>query len=149
DAEDAVAEMLQNHFEKPATSYRNFETGVATITTYLTKKPAWDRAARAELAGKIQRIGDFGLEIGPGRCSLARVRRQDWAESWKRHFKPIEIGSVLLVKPSWSRRRARKGQSIVVLDPGLSFGTGQHPTTSFCLQQLVVHRKHGELQSFL
>src|ERR1700689_3478349 len=66
-----------------------------------------------------------------------KVRREDRAESWKRHFKPIEIGDSLLVKPSWSKRRARKNQAVVILDPGLSFGTGQHPTTEFCLHEIV------------
>src|SRR5262249_55485078 len=49
----------------------------------------------------------------------------------------------------WSRRRARKGQATVVLDPGLSFGTGQHPTTAFCLEQLVTRRVRGQPQSLL
>ena len=40
-------------------------------------------------------------------------------------------------------------QKVVVLDPGLSFGTGQHPTTEFCLKQLVAERRAGEAQSFL
>jgi ribosomal protein L11 methyltransferase len=77
------------------------------------------------------------------------VPAEDWAESWKRHFKPITIGSTLLIKPSWSKRRPRRGQSVVELDPGLSFGTGQHPTTSFCLDQVVTRRRPGIAQSFL
>ncbi|HEY1719239.1 MAG TPA: 50S ribosomal protein L11 methyltransferase, partial [Verrucomicrobiae bacterium] len=68
---------------------------------------------------------------------------------WKRHFKPIEIGDLLLVKPSWSKKRPRKNQAVVILDPGLSFGTGQHPTTEFCLGEIVRCRKNGMLQSFL
>src|SRR5439155_618396 len=55
----------------------------------------------------------------------------------------------LLIKPSWSRRRARRGQAVVILDPGLSFGTGQHPTTVFCLRELARLRKPGERQAFL
>jgi ribosomal protein L11 methyltransferase len=54
-----------------------------------------------------------------------------------------------LIRPSWSRRRARPGQRVVILDPGLSFGTGQHPTTLFCLQQLARFRRRGDSQSFL
>jgi len=77
------------------------------------------------------------------------VRREDWAESWKRHFKPIGVGNQLLIKPSWSQRRPRKHQAVVVLDPGLSFGTGQHPTTSFCLGEIARCRKSGTRQSFL
>src|SRR5262249_42097181 len=60
-----------------------------------------------------------------------------------------EIGSSLLIRPSWSRHRVRPGQGTVVLDPGLSFGTGQHPTTAFCLEQLVACRRRAESQSFL
>jgi ribosomal protein L11 methyltransferase len=79
---------------------------------------------------------------------------KDWrgskvSESWKRHFHPLAIGRSLLVKPSWSKTRPAKNQAVVVLDPGLSFGTGQHPTTSFCLRQIVRNRKPGAAQSFL
>ena len=89
------------------------------------------------------------MDVGSGRLSVAKVRHQDWAESWKRHFKPIEVGSALLIKPTWSKRSPRREQAVVVLDPGLSFGTGQHPTTAFCLEQLVAQRRPGEPQSFL
>jgi len=68
---------------------------------------------------------------------MAKVRREDWSESWKRHFKAIEIGNALLIKPSWIKGKPRKNQAVVILDPGLSFGTGQHATTSFCLHQIV------------
>jgi ribosomal protein L11 methyltransferase len=97
----------------------------------------------------LERITRDGLDIGAGRVSLKRIRREDWAESWKRHFKPLLIGSALLIKPSWSRRRPQRGQEVVVLDPGLSFGTGRHPTTAFCLRQLVALRRRGEAPSCL
>jgi ribosomal protein L11 methyltransferase len=74
---------------------------------------------------------------------VKRLRREDWVDSWKRHFQPIRIGDKLLVRPSWRKDKAAPGQAVVVLDPGLSFGTGQHATTKFCLRQLVVHRKRG------
>jgi ribosomal protein L11 methyltransferase len=77
------------------------------------------------------------LQIGAGKIQTARVKREDWAESWKKHFKPIKIGGSLLVKPSWSKKRPRPGQAVVILDPGLSFGTGQHATTSFCLGEIA------------
>jgi len=61
----------------------------------------------------------------------------------------MEIGGALLIKPGWSRRRARPGQRVVRLDPGLSFGTGHHATTCFCLEQLAACRRRGAGQSFL
>jgi ribosomal protein L11 methyltransferase len=84
-----------------------------------------------------------------GTIQIRRVRWEDWAESWKRHFKPLEIGRSLLIKPSWSRRRPKQPQSVVVLDPGLSFGTGQHPTTAFCLGEVARHVRKGAARSFL
>ena len=86
--------------------------------------------------------------MGAGKIVTRRVAREDWSESWKRHFKALEIGPTLLVKPGWVRRRARKGQAVVVLDPGLSFGTGNHPTTEYCLRALAAGRRDGERQSF-
>ena len=79
----------------------------------------------------------------PAGVITARCRREDWATSWKKHFKTMEIGSALLIKPSWSKRKARPGQAVVTLDPGLSFGTGQHPTTAFCLEQVVSDPEKG------
>jgi ribosomal protein L11 methyltransferase len=89
------------------------------------------------------------LRTGAARISIRRVPSEDWAESWKKHFKPLEIGRALLIRPTWSHRPPRANQAVVALDPGLSFGTGQHPTTAFCLEQLITRRQPGDPQSFL
>jgi ribosomal protein L11 methyltransferase len=136
EAEDAVTELFQTLFCQPPSSYTDVESAQTTVTIYLQKKRAWSDIQR-ELAGGLAQIKSCGLNIGAGNISFQKIRHQDWAESWKRHFKPIEIGNALLIKPSWSNRRAKKKQAVVILDPGLSFGTGQHPTTSFCLEQIV------------
>ena len=100
----------------------------------------------AELRG----IKAAGLRLGSGKITAQFLPRENWAESWKKHFKPIEVGAALLVKPGWIKQRPRKGQVEVILDPGLSFGTGHHATTGFCLSQLVRSRTTGQRQqSFL
>ena len=149
EAEDAVVELLGGLFGQPASVYSDVETGETSATVYLQKKSAWSVRRRAALAAGLKRIAACGLDLGPGRISMRRVRREDWAESWKRHFRPMEIGGALLIKPSWSRRRAKPHQAVVVLDPGLSFGTGQHPTTRFCLEQIVACRQRDTAQTFL
>src|SRR5206468_1557977 len=149
EAEEAVTEMLENAFGLPAASFTDFDRRQSTVTVFQPKKPNRPRATRAELMAAMERIKALGLRVGPSKISVAKVRPQDWAESWKRHFRPIEIGSTLLVKPSWSSRCPRPGQAVVVLDPGLSFGTGQHPTTAFCLEEIVACRQIVRRQSFL
>jgi ribosomal protein L11 methyltransferase len=144
EAEEAVIELLNPWSPYPATAYFNLETGVNTISLF-SEKP-FPTGLRREIAIGLKRIKTCGLAIAPAKIKIAAVKREDWAESWKKHFQPLEIASrsshlgkapSLLVKPSWSKQRPRKKQSVVVLDPGLSFGTGQHPTTSFCLREVV------------
>ncbi|MBC8096912.1 MAG: 50S ribosomal protein L11 methyltransferase [Akkermansiaceae bacterium] len=142
EAEDAVAELIQSLFQEAVSSYTEAETGKTTVASYLSTKADWPRR-RVELRAGLARIKSYGLSLGSGKISFQKIRREDWAESWKRHFKAIEIGSALLIKPSWIKRRPRQGQAVMILDPGLSFGTGQHPTTSFCLRQLVDRRVAG------
>jgi ribosomal protein L11 methyltransferase len=162
---------------QPVSSYFNLETGVTTVTAYCRRKPAWPAEWRAKIRVGLDQIKNCGLKIGSGKVTIAKMRREDWAESWKRHFKPIEIRfqsrrdelresltlhgksghhetppserRSLLVKPSWSKKPPRKNQAVVVLDPGLSFGTGQHPTTEFCLRELARCGKIGADRSFL
>lgn len=149
EAEDAVSELLGKVLGEPASSYFDLETGMTTVKVYCQTEPSRPAAWRADLRAGLDRIKRCGLDIGSGKVALAKIRREDWAESWKRHFKPIEIGGALLVKPSWSKKRPRKNQAVVVLDPGLSFGTGQHPTTAFCLHELARCGKKGAPWSFL
>jgi ribosomal protein L11 methyltransferase len=148
-AEEAVSELLGTVFCQPASSYTDADSQQVTVSVYLPQRPPRSVAAGRELALGLERIARYGLDLGAGRVSLKRIRREDWAESWKRHFKPLLIGSALLIKPGWSRRRPQRGQAIVILDPGLSFGTGRHPTTAFCLRQLVALRRRNEAPSCL
>jgi ribosomal protein L11 methyltransferase len=149
EAEDAVAEMLGAILGQPASSHFNVETQVSVMSFFGPKKKISARGVREEISDGFIRIKSCGLKIGSGKIKIAKVRREDWAESWKRHFKEIEIGGALLVKPSWIKKRPRNNQAVVILDPGLSFGTGQHATTSFCLREIVRHRKPGLRRSFL
>jgi ribosomal protein L11 methyltransferase len=143
-----VVNFLETRFGQPAAAYTDAESGQTTVSAYCRKKPRLSKAEWAKVHSTVARI--CGAPRPRKRMvSLRRLRATDWAESWKRHFPPLVIGGKLLIKPSWSRRRPRRGQSIVVLDPGLSFGTGQHATTGYCLRELVYRRKAGEEQSFL
>jgi ribosomal protein L11 methyltransferase len=149
DAEEAVGELLSRKFGQNATSYTDVETGVTTVSVFLQKKPDWSNSARLILRSELDHLARCGLNPGPGRVSLSRVRAENWAESWKRHFPPRLILSRLLVKPPWSRRQPARDQVAVVINPGLSFGTGHHPTTQFCLEQVVAHRPSTTSKSFL
>jgi len=61
---------------------------------------------------------------------------EDWSNSWKIHFKPLEIGHRLLITPSWEVPCSPTERELIVLDPGMAFGTGSHETTRLCLECL-------------
>jgi ribosomal protein L11 methyltransferase len=147
--EEAVAEILQALFKRTPTSYTDFDTGRTTTTVFFEKKPDITAAVGKQLQSALELLEKNGVHQGRASVSLKRIRNRDWAESWKHHFKLIHIGRALLIKPGWSKVSAKPGQATVVLDPGLSFGTGQHPTTAFCLRQVAALRKKERSQSFL
>lgn len=146
EAEDAVVEALTELFQQPASVYGDTEKHTTVASTFLPRFGAKERGA---LRAALVSIRCAGLDLGSGRISARRIARENWAESWKRHFHPLEISARLLVLPSWSQRRPKRGQTVVILDPGLSFGTGHHPTTAFCLEQLSSLRDGARAQRLL
>ena len=149
EADEAIQECLSSVLGQPASSYTEADTGRVTVSAYLANRSEFSAARQAAILAQLKRIFQCGLLPRPVQVRFERIRREDWAESWKHHFKPLEIGDRLLLRPSWSRRHPKRGQVAVVLDPGLSFGTGHHPTTRFCLEQLAAARQSGTRQSFL
>lgn len=146
EAEDAVVEMLTSLTGRPASVYTDTEKHTTSAIAYVEGSTG---LLRSQVRAGLRTIQEAGLALGSGRVSVRRVPRENWAESWKRHFHPLEISPRLLVLPSWSRRKARHGQAVVILDPGLSFGTGHHPTTAFCLEQVAALRDEGTSQRLL
>lgn len=61
------------------------------------------------------------------------VDEEDWASAWKDHFQPIEIGRNLLISPAWNKNNPG-GRTQIIMDPGMAFGTGAHPSTRLCLE---------------
>ncbi|HEX5368544.1 MAG TPA: 50S ribosomal protein L11 methyltransferase [Dehalococcoidia bacterium] len=70
-----------------------------------------------------------------GRLGWQMIREEDWAEAWKEHYDIERVGR-LVVRPAWREYTAAPGEIVVSLDPGMAFGTGQHPTTRMCMAAL-------------
>jgi len=81
----------------------------------------------------------------PVRASRLRaLGDRDWQTFWRHHFKPHAVGHRLWITPEWDRAATSPGHRIpLILDPGLSFGTGDHFTTRFCLEQLEQRLQEG------
>ena len=66
-------------------------------------------------------------------CRLETVKAEDWQNAWKRFFKAARVSDRVVVRPSWESWHGESGCIEVVIDPGMSFGTGLHPTTRACI----------------
>ncbi|MFR5422329.1 MAG: 50S ribosomal protein L11 methyltransferase [Oscillospiraceae bacterium] len=101
------------------------------------------RALLAELPGRYP-----ACEFGPLTLALDRIPGEDWANSWKQNYRPLPVGERLLVVPQWMTVDDLQGRLPVILDLGLTFGTGEHASTQLCmraLESLVRRRSVADL----
>lgn len=117
--------------------------------------PGWARTRLAALLEAdarpeqvIQRAAECcGLEP-PERTDTRTLADQDWVRLTQSQFSPIPIGQRLLILPSWHldqvEAAAASGRESIVLDPGLAFGTGSHPTTAMCLEWIDARLRSGQ-----
>jgi ribosomal protein L11 methyltransferase len=75
---------------------------------------------------------------------LIGVDEEDWANAWKKYYKPLRIGNTLTVVPSWQEYDATEDEIIVLMDPGMAFGSGTHETTRLCASMLEKYIKKGD-----
>src|SRR5690606_35009902 len=92
----------------------------------------------------IEKIPQYNLDKGLGEVTVTEVYEKDWAEAWKKYYKPKKIGERIVIKPTWEEYEKKEDEIIVELDPGMAFGTGTHETTSMCIRQLENHVKKDD-----
>lgn len=107
------------------------------ISGYLVSVPA----AKA----KVEELKTELLRLGAASVQTQEVPEENWAESWRKFFKPRRIGKRFVIRPTWEAFEAGPGDLEIVLDPGQAFGTGDHPTTRLCLELMEVAFQGGPL----
>ncbi len=111
-------------------SILNADKSIASVSVYL---PA-EKSVPECLAFLRERFRAEGLEgIEP---ELIGVNEEDWANSWKAYYKPIKIGSRLVIVPAWEKYNPAPKELVVRMDPGMAFGTGTHETTRLIIGML-------------
>ena len=116
--------------------------GVSRVTFYLERnEDAYGTVAAVRMA--MSALKKEHPEYAPLLLTMADVADEDWENNWKQFYKPMEVGSRLLVVPEWEEA-ADPTRVKLVLNPGLTFGTGSHATTRLCLQALDTHIHGGE-----
>ena len=98
--------------------------GVSRVKFYVTD----DEDGQKQLKGYLQ-----GIDLP---YPSVRLREYDWAHSWQKYYRPLAIGKKLYIVPEWERDTAEipEGCTTLLMNPGLTFGTGSHASTQLCLE---------------
>ncbi len=109
-------------------------------------------AAEAQVVAAVERYLTSLGEIAPAArgATLAAVPVPvvDWQALWRQHHRPVAVGRRLLVAPPWDVPRPA-GREVLVIEPGMAFGTGQHATTRACLEAIEAAVGTGQVRSAL
>ena len=119
---EAISDWIAENLEKTVVELKKPGGTDVMLEVYFDNTLEAEIALRALTSFPIQ--GHF----------IREYAAEEWAESWKKHFKPMDIGDRLRVCPPWLAGDTDRIE--LVINPGLSFGTGNHFTTRFCLEQL-------------
>ena len=116
--------------------------GRSRVTFYLAEDEA-GFSALAQIRIALSALKKQHPEFAPLLLSMENVADEDWENNWKTYYKPMEIGERLLVVPAWEQ--AQESERVkLILNPGLTFGTGSHATTRLCLTALDRLIRGGE-----
>jgi ribosomal protein L11 methyltransferase len=140
---EAAADVLRRYTEQGIVIERSVPGGEAwpdemlpsgpmTIKTYI---PVDDKTTtvQRQIEEALYYVGRLYPIPAP---DFRVIQEEDWAQAWKRDFKPIRVGKKLVIKPDWIEIETALDDIVIELDPGMAFGTGTHPTTQLCLQAL-------------
>ena len=119
--------------------------GLSQIRLYLEDSaaaPEQISTLRDDLA--VLRRDYPAVDFGSLEVALANVRDEDWENNWKQYYKPLAIGEKLLVVPEWLNPENPENRVVVLLDPGMIFGTGAHASTQMCMRELERAIQGGE-----
>lgn len=159
EAAEAVAELFNRFNSRPGegASGAVIEVGgfgpygettdlEVTVRTYL---PQDDRERRQQIEQGLWFLSRIYPIPEP---VISELVEEDWANAWKQHYRPTRVGQRLLIVPSWQvddlgeQAFDEAGQPLlpVILDPGMAFGTGLHPSTRLCMAELEKFVQPGD-----
>ncbi len=151
EAIESVSELLSQHtsggvaIEEPIELFDEGQeyrvvTGKPVLVHAYLPIDGKEEEARQRIAEGLWHFSSLGSHF-VGELTTRTVNEEDWANAWKDYFHVTHIGQRLVIRPSWREYTPKPHEVVLTLDPGMAFGTGLHPTTRMCLEQ-VEQRVH-------
>lgn len=153
DAVESVSELMSRYssegvvIEEPieliedGQAYRVREGEPVTVHAYVPMDGT-EEEARQRISEGLWHFASIGAHF-VGNLETKSVNEEDWANAWKEHFHVTQIGKRIIIRPSWREYTPKDEEVVITLDPGMAFGTGLHPTTRLCLEQVEQRTRPG------
>lgn len=108
---------------------------VAVVKAYFSEEDNIEEILKY-VEERIEELKSLGLDLGLAKVESEKMFEEDWANNWKKYYKPTKVSESIVVKPIWEEYEAKENELVLELDPGMAFGTGTHETTRMCIQSL-------------
>ena len=125
--------------EPPPGSWEDVDSGNAWIEAFGTSERALEKLAR-----DISAIAE-SLDGKPHATLVEPLAKEDWTDTWKRFVHVLHSTDRMTVRPIWEDYAPSVGEIVIDIEPGMSFGTGIHPTTQSCMRFLQRLAEEGAL----
>lgn len=153
EAVESVSELLSNYapggvaIEEPielideGQEYRVLVEQPVKVHAYLPIDGK-EEEIRQRVAEGLWHLSSLGPQF-VGELVTQTVNEEDWANAWKDYYHVTHIGQRLIIRPSWREYTPKDNEVVLELDPGMAFGTGLHPTTRMCLEEVEKRTRPG------
>lgn len=105
----------------------------------------------ASLKTYIESLSQLFPKLKKATLAVETIEDENWGEEWKKYFLPLRVSKNIVIKPTWERYSPAGHDIVIEIDPGMAFGTGQHPSTRMCLEALedvlLKHRTVKQLKA--
>ena len=118
-----------------------------TGITFFLRDNLYGREQLSQIKSALQSVKETEkeLDLGSLEVTMKNVAEEDWANNWKKYFKPFPVGDKIMIKPSWEELPAQTDKIILKIDPGHIFGTGTHETTQHCMELIEKYVKKHDM----
>lgn len=118
-----------------------------TGITFFLRDNLYGREQLSQIKSALQSVKETEkeLDLGSLEVTTKNVAEEDWANNWKKYFKPFPVGDKIMIKPSWEELPAQTDKIILKIDPGHIFGTGTHETTQLCMELIEKYVKKDDM----
>lgn len=131
---DLLWELDENKFPREGIIVKGYFS-LADVTADFQKK----------LSDKLEALKTVGLNVVDYKVEATLIKATDWENNWKKYYHSVPVTRYLTIVPEWENYEPkRETEQLIVMDPGLAFGTGTHPTTQLSIQALEIVMRGGE-----